>query len=79
MQERCALWASKGECDLNPNFMLRSCQGSCGLCSPGSADVRIPSLPSSSDLFISAFCHKGCSMLSFAHSTSISIVKDALC
>ena len=34
VQERCAQWASKGECSLNPNFMLRSCKKSCGQCSP---------------------------------------------
>ncbi|CAL5224706.1 g7434 [Coccomyxa viridis] len=34
-EERCPQWASKGECGLNPNFMLRSCQKSCGLCGPG--------------------------------------------
>ena len=39
-QERCPMWASKGECGLNPNFMLRSCQKSCGLCGPGVDSVR---------------------------------------
>lgn len=39
MQDRCAQWASKGECSLNPNFMLRSCKKSCGQCSPSGAAV----------------------------------------
>ena len=28
----CCDWASKGECDVNPSFMLQSCSASCGLC-----------------------------------------------
>ena len=39
VQDRCALWAGKGECSLNPNFMLRSCKKSCGQCSPSGAAV----------------------------------------
>ncbi|CAK0787529.1 hypothetical protein CVIRNUC_010749 [Coccomyxa viridis] len=36
-EDRCAQWASKGECSLNPNFMLRSCKKSCSQCSPSGA------------------------------------------
>jgi hypothetical protein len=30
--ERCGYWASIGECDKNPGYMLVSCQESCGTC-----------------------------------------------
>ncbi|KAK9905110.1 hypothetical protein WJX75_009783 [Coccomyxa subellipsoidea] len=33
-EARCTEWASKGECGLNPNFMLRACKAACGLCTP---------------------------------------------
>ena len=32
MQERCPEWAGRGECGLNPNYMMRACKLSCGLC-----------------------------------------------
>lgn len=28
----CSFWASKGECDANPNYMLRNCQKACNVC-----------------------------------------------
>ena len=31
--EHCADWASKGECQNNPDYMLESCKKSCGVCS----------------------------------------------
>lgn len=32
--ERCELWASKGECKSNPQYMLMSCRKSCSSCIP---------------------------------------------
>mmetsp|Transcript_25324 Transcript_25324/g.45650 ORF Transcript_25324/g.45650 Transcript_25324/m.45650 type:complete len:682 (-) Transcript_25324:439-2484(-) len=29
--ERCADWADEGECEANPNFMLKNCAASCGI------------------------------------------------
>lgn len=29
--DKCELWASKGECDKNPGYMLKNCATSCGL------------------------------------------------
>lgn len=54
VQERCPQWASKGECGLNPNFMLRSCQKSCGLCGPGVDPVRTSPQP---HLCVTQGCH----------------------
>ena len=36
-QERCPEWAGRGECGLNPTFMLRTCKLSCNLCKVRSA------------------------------------------
>lgn len=33
--QKCAWWASQGECDANPNYMLRNCQKSCQVCFTG--------------------------------------------
>lgn len=30
--EECVAWASQGECDANPNYMLKSCKKSCFVC-----------------------------------------------
>jgi len=39
--EQCATWASAGECDANPRFMLSSCSAACGRCdSKGKACAR---------------------------------------
>merc|ERR1712142_1119617 len=32
---RCAEWAARGECEKNPNYMLRNCKKSCKVCSKG--------------------------------------------
>lgn len=47
---RCAEWASEGECDSNPSYMLNNCEKSCNICgddqpteSPGSSDAPTPS------------------------------------
>eukprot|EP00058_Branchiostoma_floridae_P022713 XP_002608203.1 hypothetical protein BRAFLDRAFT_90357 [Branchiostoma floridae] len=38
----CANWASTGECDANPNYMLNQCQLSCGVCQgPGDIDQAV--------------------------------------
>ena len=34
--QQCVEWASRGECDLNSNFMHPNCRKACGLCSGGS-------------------------------------------
>lgn len=39
--QRCAFWASQGECDANPNYMLRSCQKSCEVCYTGKTPEQI--------------------------------------
>jgi hypothetical protein len=28
----CPYWATMGECDANPSFMLQTCAKSCGVC-----------------------------------------------
>jgi hypothetical protein len=30
--EKCSAWASKGECEANPKYMLQYCKKSCGIC-----------------------------------------------
>merc|ERR1719356_1278416 len=32
--ENCEYWASVGECEANPAYMLENCRKSCGVCSP---------------------------------------------
>ena len=32
--EQCAEWAGKGECEVNPRYMLRLCRQACGDCQP---------------------------------------------
>ncbi|XP_035673696.1 uncharacterized protein LOC118414053 [Branchiostoma floridae] len=40
--EFCVNWASTGECDANPNYMLNQCQLSCGVCQgPGDIDQAV--------------------------------------
>merc|ERR1712216_322271 len=34
----CKIWADRGECYSNPNFMARECSKSCGLCMTVCAD-----------------------------------------
>jgi hypothetical protein len=44
----CEFWASIGECDVNPNYMLNSCAKSCGVCpSIGFENDRVPPAQSS--------------------------------
>ena len=33
--QRCYLWAGRGECSKNPNYMLQMCAKSCGQCVSG--------------------------------------------
>jgi hypothetical protein len=35
--DSCPAWANRGECDINPSYMLQNCQLSCGVCTPGDA------------------------------------------
>ena len=35
----CGAWATAGECEENPDSMLRLCPTSCGLCTPECKDV----------------------------------------
>lgn len=37
-EERCGMWASAGECEKNPIYMLRECMVSCNQCTPSSSD-----------------------------------------
>ncbi|CAL8464472.1 g4007 [Coccomyxa elongata] len=39
-EARCKEWARKGECGLNPNFMLRACKAACGLCGPAAPKAK---------------------------------------
>ena len=44
LHEKCALWASIGECDAvdgNPEFMYRNCLRSCKLCGNGDIDSQL--------------------------------------
>lgn len=41
-QAECAGWASRGECDANPAFMLTSCADSCTRCAEGPHGVGKP-------------------------------------
>ena len=34
----CRGWAAAGECRVNPNFMLKECEASCGQCPMGTRD-----------------------------------------
>jgi len=36
----CGSWAQQGECDTNPDAMLRLCPTSCGLCTPECKDLK---------------------------------------
>ena len=33
LEENCVFWAKSGECDANPNYMLRNCPNACNVCS----------------------------------------------
>lgn len=37
-EEMCEEWAKMGECEANPNYMLKSCQKSCGTCGDSVAE-----------------------------------------
>ena len=55
--EHCGAWASAGECDANPGFMLESCPVSCNACPAGDEDpacVRRNSTPAVRDRGIAA-------------------------
>jgi len=41
--ERCVEWATRGECDANPNYMHIGCAGSCGTCNKTNLMVRTKS------------------------------------
>ena len=36
----CGAWAMQGECEANPDAMLRICPTSCGLCTPECKDLK---------------------------------------
>ena len=36
----CGAWATAGECEENPDSMLRLCPTSCGLCTPECKDLK---------------------------------------
>ena len=37
--DSCAAWAKDGECTKSPDYMLKECPTSCGLCAPKCADI----------------------------------------
>jgi len=39
---RCQEWADRGECKINPNYMLRVCRVACKVCSGGGASTSAP-------------------------------------
>ena len=53
--DACDGWAKRGECEINPRYMLKNCQLSCGTCEGKSCHqlhrkitiFRVPLLPSS--------------------------------
>jgi prolyl 4-hydroxylase len=42
VDKRCAFWASSGECDVNPSYMLKSCAPACQSCVFPSYSERCP-------------------------------------
>ena len=38
-EDSCAAWAKDGECTKSPDYMLKECPTSCGLCAPKCADI----------------------------------------
>ena len=42
LNEQCAAWASQGECNINPSYMVHNCQKSCNLCGVDDLNALIP-------------------------------------
>ena len=40
--DECSSWASQGECDANPNYMLKSCRKSCFVCGTIQDENELP-------------------------------------
>ena len=43
VEEECSQWATGGECEVNPVFMNKNCNASCGLCGGPSHRAPAPS------------------------------------
>ena len=41
LSPNCADWASKNECQKNPNYMTRACKASCNVCTPNNSSKAV--------------------------------------
>ncbi|XP_035673678.1 neurogenic locus notch homolog protein 1-like isoform X1 [Branchiostoma floridae] len=48
--QNCVFWASIGECDANPNYMLETCPLSCNVCEGDGEDAAILTAPAGSEV-----------------------------
>ena len=39
LNEHCGSWATDGECEKSPDFMMVNCPTSCGICKPSCVDL----------------------------------------